>query len=480
MNLRIKKAYFLYWMVPFIILIGATNHYLTYIAIFGAGIIGVTLGQQSLRKPNMQNCMGIMLLLVFQNLSIGLGAHIAGNSNSSLSLLTQIPFLIIAIQWLFLLISKKKLITEEKKHRFFFLILIIFIFMSLLNGIGSIQSILVNVRNMTVFFMAYEIGLYSIKTADELSQFEQFMFKLGIIVLICGVILLVGGYDLYKLIGIREVYIAKGSPLQSEALDDRFTTSLISREYYRMGSLFYEPVNMGYFFSALALTACFTNWNRNKKKKIMISLLMIVGLILTFGKGGYLITLMVSLYIIGDRLFGFFGRIIGKKALRDIGIIIIVCVTAAFCIYYYLHIGAAVSPHFWGIIQTWQSVLRRPIGYGLGTGGNAALIYGTEYSWYASGGETQLMSFMFQIGAQGIFFFILCVLKTSLIPKAKQKKSDAIFGIIPIALIVLSLLQDNTFTPQCIVLFMILQGAMHSIYEKRIVFNKELIEEENL
>ena len=193
---------------------------------------------------------------------------------------------------------------------------------------------------------------------------------------------------------------------------------------------------------------------------------MLVALILTFGKGGYLITAIVFIYAYAQKALGFLKKTLGQKNIRLLGICLIIFAGTAFSIYYYQNIGAAASPHFWGIMQTWQSILKRPLGHGIGNGGNAATLYGSSaaVSWLASGGETQLMSFFYQIGIQGGLIFILCVIKTMLPPQTRTHFGNEIFIVIPFALLGLSLLQDNTFTPQCIVLFMILQGAANRIY----------------
>ena len=125
------------------------------------------------------------------------------------------------------------------------------------------------------------------------------------------------------------------------------------------------------------------------------------------------------------------------------------------------YIGAAIRPHIWGIQNTWENVLARPWGHGLGTGGNAAQILGGANSedWFGSGGETALMSYAYQIGLQGVLCFILCVFST-----AVQKANEFTpFFYIPIILVGVSLMQDNTFTPQCITAFMLLQGGVNKV-----------------
>ena len=116
--------------------------------------------------------------------------------------------------------------------------------------------------------------------------------------------------------------------------------------------------------------------------------------------------------------------------------------------------------------------MKQPWGYVLGTGGNAAQTFNSSNGdWLETGGETALMSFMYQIGIQGILALILTMLSmTNIRKKQFFRKEDkdigrliGIFNYIPIVLIGVSLLQDNTFTPQCIVVYMFVIGALKNM-----------------
>lgn len=466
MKIKFERHYLGFVLCILFMFIGSFNKICTLISLLFVIIVAIWMGLYYSKYPKYECCIGIINLLIFQNFSLGVGAHLFSNMHSSLKYITQIPFLTVSIIWLFFeiyLIKNKKLLSN-KEHKIFW-ILIFMIMLSLIIGRGSFQSILINFRNLTVFFMAYSIGYECLKSEREFDVYQQKTIIISLFVLLVGIVLLILGYNGYKIIGIKEVYFAKGSPLVSEALDGRFYTTLISKKYYRMGSLYYEPVNLAYFFAAVFLS----NWFRLKNKIDKISLLLVlIGLILTFGKGGYLLVIATFLCIYTQKIFCVFRKKFSKKNIIRIVILFVLTVLIVFCIYYYKTVGAAVSPHFWGVIQTWQSILKRPFGYGLGTGGNMAQIFNTikNTSWLSSGGETALMSFMYQIGIQGIIVFIWCFTNLSVSgTKIKNTKYD-IYIYIPIIIIGISLLQDNTFTPQCIIPFMFLQGGAKKVTEK--------------
>ena len=471
MSKKISKNYLLFLILIILIFCGAFNKTLTFISIIMSFIVSYIIAKNSYKSKDYTVCIGIIYMLVFQNFLIGTGAHIASNSDSSLKYLTQIPFITIFSIWINIVssnISDGKFHLEKSKT-WFILLLCCIAFAMVINR-GNIQSMLINIRNLTVFFMAYEIAKEYIDTKEKMNHLITSIMKISIFLLLCGIILLIFGYDLYKIIGIDEVFIAKGSTLIGGKLDDRFYTTLISKKLLRMGSLYYEPVNLAYFFSLSFLTSVF--FYKNKGKGILI-VLNLIGLILTFGKGGYLLTgicigVVILFYIVRKILF----RTKSRKVLK-ISCSLIVLAAILFSLYYYKNIGAASSPHFWAVARTWQSVLKKPYGYGLGMGGNMSLIFNTgssvasyNSSWLSTGGETALMSFMYQIGMQGVFCLIMCMLHLAPKINSDSKPLYIVTYFMPIALLGTSLLQDNTFTPQCIVAFMIVIGAVKSLTDK--------------
>lgn len=117
-----------------------------------------------------------------------------------------------------------------------------------------------------------------------------------------------------------------------------------------------------------------------------------------------------------------------SKMIRKIIIGVGIIGTFLFVKFYISHYGLAVLNHIWGIMNTWQNVLQKPYGHGLGTGGNAAqVLSSTAGDWLSSGGETALLSYIYQIGLQGGLAFILAVLSTKAkLPKEKTGKEQSI------------------------------------------------------
>lgn len=466
-SLGLKKEFFFFFFVILSVCFGAMNEFLTYFVFCFLALLFMVFAKEFVHNSSLTLCKGLLLLISLQNLSIGIGSNLTGNDDKSLSLLTQIPFLFILIQWgMFVYCNKAQFVKNKINFVFLFLLLFSILF-STINGIFSLSSTLLSTRNLLAFIMIFDIGYRSIVTSNDLRELTIFVIKLSFIIFILGIVLLIEGFPLYDTIGIKNVYIAKGSPILGDALDDRFTTALYMEDYNRMGSIFYEPVSLGYFYASAFLIVFFTEWSTCRIKKVIAIFTVGLGLIFTFGKGGYLIVIFSSLFYFLEKSRAIMIPFVNKKLIRLFIIFILLLFISFFSIYYYLNIKGAVIPHFVGIIETFKSIIDNPFGHGIGNGGNSLLIFGdsSSYNWLSSGGETQLMSFFYQIGIHGGLFFIVCVLLTMAPIGINSKKGGAIFIVVPIALLVLSLMQDNTFTVQCITLFMLFQGGINKLYK---------------
>lgn len=480
MNLKSNKVSMLFVIMVSMIMIGASNRLLTYCAIPAIIVLAISVCIEAKKENGVLVCKGILALLLLQNFCIGISAHLFGNTDSSIKLLTQIPFLVILVIWIF------KCVANHNRNISFrvkvsFVLLIGCIMLSFCIGFGGFMSAAVSVRNLTVFFMAYELGAEYIEDKKNREELIKYIIIWAIVLIILGIIIKLGGYPLYRALGIHEVYVAKAAPFNEGGLDGRFYTSLFSNiSYIRMGSIMYEPINLAYFLALALICAIYSNpWVGVKK---MVSMVFIgMGLLLTFGKGGYLIVGLTVVCGVAEYFLKKITHIVGKTVTAVTVIIMIITVTVVFIRYYVANIGLAVLNHIWGIINTWKNIINRPIGYGLGTGGNAAQVLGNvQGEWLATGGETALMSFMYQIGVQGIVVFIVCLSFIAFDMKNRKSTFERIFFYIPFILLGISLLQDNTFTPQCVVPFMLIQGSLCNIKsQKTEVINQRCLSNEN-
>jgi hypothetical protein len=449
-------------------LIGAMNKALTYLCVFGTIIVATALSLDH-STSDSRKCNGIVYLICFQNFMIGVGAHLVGNQDTSLKILTQIPFVCIFVRWFIECVLPS--IKYMHKYQLPFMLLLLSIVVAFLNGHGNIQAILITVRNLTVFYMAFEIGKKCLLNYKDYQVLGKLIVEMSVFLTIVGIIILFYGYPLYRAIGIHEVYIAKAAPFAEGALDGRFYTSFFSgRSFVRMGSLFYEPVNIAYFLSLAFILSVYNNFWNSKKIKMMMVLLTGIGLLLSGGKGGWIIGAVTIICVSGKSFFlKFKGRI--KSISSWIIVVLAILVAYIFVQQYTSKIGMAVMNHIWGITNTWKVIIQHPFGYGIGTGGNAAQVFSgntDNNTWLSSGGETALLSFAYQIGIPGIIVFIINFLNTRTKELKDKRFIVTICFFLPFILLGVSIMQDNTFTVQCIVPFMLIQGAVKNIENSEI------------
>ena len=435
------------------ILIGSATGWGWISLIFGifAGIIAVKL-QNSHFVP-----FSVILVLIFQNFLLGIGAHLGGNINN-LTILTQIPTVYI---WVVNLMLKRKWKLSQVDKSF--LLLIFAIVFSLILGHGPIQSILANVRSFTTFYFSYRIGKRFITTKSEFLIFIKRILKLGVFVVLCGIVMHMGGYPLNKLLGINEVYLAKGVTLLTDYFDPRFSTDLFGYSVTRIGSLYYEPVNLGYLLWSIFIISFIYPLSLKIKGLSLIRLIILVGAMLTFGKGAMLMSIGVFVAGLIHLIFRNFSKNINERQLFQRIFLFLVISLFVSANIYFEKFGGAVGNHFYAIKQTWETILGHPIGFGLGTGGNAAALFSGEGLDFSTGSGTALLSFAYQIGIQGVLalFLVFYFISIEVLNKVKKETNgkNRFLIYIPMLLIFISLYQDNTFNPQCISLLMISLGG---------------------
>lgn len=401
--------------------------------------------------------MLLVTLLAVQNLMIGIGAHLSGNMSEDLSYLTQVPFATTVVLFCSLVRERLELPMVDQLNRWFLPLVGWALLMCLVGG-GSLPAKLVGLRNLTTFFMAFCVARGCLQRAEHRGVFYRQFGVLCALVALVGIVLMGQGVDFWMGMGLQEVYVAKQAPIGSlSEWGGRFTTSIDGvHSVNRMLSTYYEPVSLAYLFAA-GLVCVGVAWRGGSGRSLTL-LLVATGLVLTSGKGGWV--------VMGAYVAFLILRHFSRRKAEGFGdltkpLLVVIACAAAVLTAYFLFVGGAVRPHFWAIINTWGSVLASPLGHGLGTGGNAAAAFGDlSGDWLSSGEESALMAFAYQVGIPGVVFLFMTMnaISTSNPCGVATLKGASLFSL-PLILLAVSLLQDNTFAPQCIVPFMCLLGA---------------------
>ena len=387
-------------------------------------------------------------LLVFQNFSIGIGAHMGGYDGNGLSFVTQIPTLFIGISCFFVLLNEKL-----ERRDMIYLLYVVLCFLFFFRGTGSITDKVTYFRNFILFYMAFCLGRYYLKQESEMRDFIQFFMKLAVLAALFGLLGMFLGTDFYHKIGVMEVYTAKHYVSFRNNLPGNFYTIIFGKWVSRLASFYYEPVNFSYFM-ALACILAFVS------RKRFLFFFFLLCEILTFGKGGYLILGLTFICYILQKLLGQYNQ----KYVRR-GILICAVLSMAVLVYvvqtYFTHDFGTYN-HFYGIYTGLRAVRKSPWGNGLGSAGN---LIKTIYFSSQDISETGLVNMAYQIGIPGTVLFMGLIISMAGVVFQKYRNTNAriymVFSFVPFIIIIASVFQENTITPQCITGYMLVLGGLN-------------------
>lgn len=433
----------------------------------------LTIFTRAEKKDRLIDTLKIFIvLLTLQNVLIGIGGAITervwGTVDTDIRLLTQIPTLFAVLLLLYLIFKKK---FTYKRYDFIAIIFFFIIGVSFLLTKVNFLSKISYARNYIFFYIVFMVGRSIIVDKEKIKELAKFYIYVALFVISFGVIgeVFFSKEIWEEIFGVKYAFQAKGLNLNGE-LPSMWRTLILGFDVPRMVSTYMEPVNLSYFMASAAIISIFFKWTNNKKIRIITGVILIVGQILTFGKGGVLLLLStigsILIYMILTMLFK--ERINISMKFNIIKLLVVIGIVIIGIIYYYF-IGDSAAPHFWGIINGFNKIIENPLGYGLGSGGNFANIFGVvgHQEWLESGSESALISIGYQLGILGMIFFIVIfeIISRELFKVYKKTNEKASLGLsFAVFLVVLvSIFQENTLSPQCISFIMLFAGAYSSL-----------------
>jgi hypothetical protein len=327
---------------------------------------------------------------------------------------------------------------------------------------GIFQAELVYIRNFLIFYLAFTIGKNHLDSLNKKYEFIDFSIKLALVAGIFGIIGMILGNNFFSAIGVQEVYIGKNYypvgylDFSQRGIPGNFRTLVMSVWVNRMASFYYDPVNFSYFMSYGTLLSILS------RQKIF-SIILLICNILTFGKGGLLLLGIALMCVILHAVFKIKLTEFNRKLI--LGIITTVFCFLVFFIMKYYKDDFGTNNHFYGFFSAIPLILKNPLGHGLGTAGNILKGY-TDVKLFVAA-ESALSNMAYQIGIPGLLFFVFILLnlgKVVFTSIAEQENSTQKIlciaaSYIPFAIILVSVFQENTITPQCIIPYMLIVGA---------------------
>lgn len=433
--------------------IGCMTGYI-WVAFIAAPISAYYTVMKNSRKDLL--AISVVAVLAFQNLVVGTFGQI-GEQSRPLLYMSQMPILYIGSVYVFLIFSQKLKIQK---------VTIAYLVLMLLSIVGVMKSGVLSLedfRNLSAFYFAFEIGRYSLDSKETFMLFVRRFIGLSWIMAIAGFVMLEIGYPLYSAMGIEYVYIAKG--LGGEAanhLPGRFHSELFGMQVTRLGSLYFEPVAVAYFFAASVIAALSVKWTSSLTMRIITLLVFVWAAVQAGGKGGLLILAVLLASMLMFRTLKFIFSGVTRKVLFWITVGLSTAAVWIFSAFYSEKYAGPAKAHFDSINWTFESIMENPLGYGIGMGGMRDT---TGHGWLASGGESALMSFGFKLGIPGLIvllsvFVFMAVLLLNRTNKPGFRWYIYCSTFIPVAVYGVSVFQGNTVTPQACVPLMVFAAGL--------------------
>lgn len=396
----------------------------------------------------------VVFLLLFQNVGIAFGSKSIGNHSTSLSLLTQLPTIFITIIGVYFFIISVK--NGPEKTDIIFIALGLIVLLYFLISKGGIVAKLSYSRNFLIFYFGLLIGRFTLHTRNNFMYFSRYVIVLAFTASVIGIVSIPFGQEWNYIFGSREVYIAKRNMPYSDTLPANFTTVFAGHRVNRIASFYYDPVNFSYF---VAFSIIITYFYGSKIKSRLIKPVLIFALIFTFGKGGQFIaiTTLIS-YIVykGFRKAKFESN---KAFIYTLLLFSLTLALLVFIIEVYFPNSFGTKMHFFGIKSALELSIRKPFGHGLASAGNIVEI-GSEIKDYVAT-ETALFNMLYQVGFLPVVLLISIYIDITknITHDIKKNWRNIVVGFLPFILLIVSTFQENAFTPQCVVPFMLLIGA---------------------
>ncbi len=397
----------------------------------------------------------IIISLLLQNTLLGVGMHVFGAKGDDITLYSQVPTLFLFISGGIIIIEQAK----RKAHRLFYLYLIIIFFNFVISVNKSFLTLAYNVRNFIIFYFAFVVGGYCLDSDIKYKIFKRFFINVCLVAGVVGIVGYVTNEQLYVWLGATEVAGVKAINTEAfirDGLPGYFYGEFFGTFYWRLASLFLEPVNFSSFLAlGVILQALDLSYFVGKIKLAFL----ISCIILTFGKGGLLIAGLSLISSIVYKLLVRDLRLGKTTSYRFAKWGIIIGVIGAGVLY---GMFFSYNIHFYSIRITFEALLRKPLGFGIGSVGNVNRFAQQSTSWL--GAETGVLNFWCQLGIEGLIVFAMLLLRMSkkcFISYFRNNSTEKfVFSLMPIILFLVFIFQENVFTTQVITGYMFIIGNL--------------------
>lgn len=282
-------------------------------------------------------------------------------------------------------------------------------------GTGELTGRMSCFRQLILPFLFYSVGRLCNLNNNQLNKLIRFFINVTIAAILFGFIEYAIGESLWEPLGLIEYAQHKG-------VADHLLSNNMFRSFYtyltptirirRMASVLVDPVIFSQIIAFATITCLFIkDLFEIQAIKFICMVILVLGLVLSNGKGGIVIALLSFCVLLRQSTN---SKILSRLLLFSIVFIIIYYFT------YQIQEDLSGSAHYNGLINGLQSLIRNPLGTGIGSEGNLAYLHnGLGYA-QSGAGESYIGSMIAQTGIIGLF--INCVVFHFCISKSNYNK----------------------------------------------------------
>lgn len=352
----------------------------------------------------------IFLITISQNIFLTVASsYISKQLFSNLMMLKEIYIILLVLISIIKFILKNNLsinqmmINTNKIDRISVLIAVTLILYTGAYGAPSLNTRLISARQIAIPVLFYFLGRSINLDKNNLIKYFDFIKIFSILITIFGIFELIIGDSFWTNIGISKFIEYKGMEEWTNSLTG-LPGNFYSYDFYnqigcgirRMVSFIMEPTTLA---QLIAASMMYTYWIKTDResivKKNIYTIILGIGLILTIGKGGILVCIVCTMYCMKYiKKYKLTSKL--TKNLTIAGAIVVIA--------YSFKNETSVSFHLQGLIENFMSVIRYPIGRGIGMSGNFANLYATG-NYDLGHGESYIGVIIGQFGLIGIILF---------------------------------------------------------------------------
>jgi len=275
----------------------------------------------------------------------------------------------------------------------------------------------------------------------------------------------------WKKAGVIEFFVAKGTAAWT-------ATSVKFYNWYtwdfgfplrRMISLILEPTTLAEFLAGTTLMAAFSGFFPGLKRRATV-LLLLTGLVLSFGKGGWVI-FMVGAFVI----------LLKEHRTLAVFIGVLFLVFGALFIIYNIQSGGNIPIHVRGFYEGARYAAGHPLGSGLGSGGVFAALLGPKQKF--QGKESTLGSMLVQTGLVGtavyVVFFLLLIRQLTRLANTNTSptegetvcRSARVLSGCLVGIFLVSFFSESAVGIIGTGIYLVLAGILNNFYPKKVAFS---------